>query len=309
MRDLGNYRLVDWARLTPVSDGWKQVRNDIWQAVYDRRRAAGQAQFLAAARQFAGKDIALVIAFEQPWALGWQLRLARQHLPGVQMMVFDNSIRPALREEIAEVCRQNDVPYLALPKNGTRHVNRSHGMAMNWVYRNIVRAIQPRRFAYIDHDMIPVRPSHMLSHLDRQPVFGLPTRSPWSWQLWAGYCAFDYAYLADRPANFLYDFSNGLDTGGRNWHGVYRDLDPAQLHLAADAYVPTQDPETHTPVTLQIVDGSWFHIGGISYNDIFARKSELCERLARAMAAGASWCELCPDAVTAAARAQAADQG
>jgi len=302
MRDLSNFRMQEWMQLIPVRDAWKQGRNDLWQAAYDLRRAEEQGRFLAEVKGYAGKDIGLVIAFEQPWALAWQLRMAQRHLPDVQMMVFDNSIRDALREQIAEVCRQNDVPYLALPKNSTRHVNRSHGMAMNWVFHNVVRLIEPRRFAFIDHDMIPVRPSRLLRQLDDQPLYGLPTYSPWSWQLWAGYCAFDYAYLADKPVNFLYDFSNGLDTGGRNWNGVYRDLDPANLRLAADAYIDTRDPEKQTPVRLQIVDGSWFHIGGISYNNIGERKSGLCERLARAMDEGASWCELCPDAITAAAR-------
>lgn len=293
MRNLGNYSPAECLRLNPLRDALKQARNDVWQMLYIRRPAVEQDNFVERVASLRGQSIGLIIAFEQPWALDWQLRQARRNLPGVSLLVFDNSLRNEYRKQIGEVCAKNEVPYLALPANPTRHANRSHGMAMSWVYENIVRAVGPRHFAFIDHDMIPVRSSQLFQPMAEQPVYGLLNKSPWAWQLWAGYCVFDASFLNGRKLNFLYDFSNGLDTGGRNWKPLYRELDLMQTRMAVDARCQVTDPITGKACMVQMVDHAWFHIGGISYNDNFKNKAELCHNLAMFLEKGAAWSELC----------------
>ncbi len=86
------------------------------------------------------------------------------------------------------------------------------------------------------------------------------------WSLWAGYCFFDYAQTEGKSINFLYDFSRDLDTGGRNWNSLYRDLDPKQLRTASSENVSIRIPSIESPRLVQFIDENWLHIGGISYS-------------------------------------------
>ena len=248
--------------------------------------------FLSQVQHLAGQDIVLVIAFEQPWSLDWLLRRARTLVEGATVLVFDNSRRTEAHVAIQRVCRERDTPYLALPPNPTRHVNRSHGMAMTWVYRNVVRSIKPRMFGFIDHDLVPLQAVNVAARMCSQPIYGMPLQRQWAWQLWAGYCFFDYLQVERLPLNFLYDFSNGLDTGGRNWHCLYRNLQRSKLRLGLSHILDIQDVERRQMQPMQIVDDCWYHIGGVSYNGNFNSKATFAHRLAAELDAGATWAQL-----------------
>jgi len=296
MRDLKNFSAGEWLRFAPFEVAFKQARNDAWLAIYKKIRPKALDSFLAETQRFGNQSVALVIAFEQPRALDWLLRMAQRNLTDTAVLVFDNSRRAAARLDIERVCRDRGVPYLALPVNRTRHVNRSHGMAMTWVFHNVVRAIRPRLFAFIDHDLIPVRTSELSERLAGQPFYGKLRASAWAWQLWAGYCLFDFSTVAGLPMNFLYDFSQKLDTGGRNWDCLYRNYDRERLRFAGSRYADVRDPVTGVSQSVEIVDDRWLHIGSIGYNDNFRSKSQFCENLAHAMDGGAPWTQLCDDA-------------
>jgi hypothetical protein len=267
MRYPTEFSAIEWLKLLPIQHALKQVRNDAWLAVYKNTRTRKLNQFVAEHKGLANKNVALVIAFEQPWALNWLLRMANRNVSDMTVLVFDNSRDDSKRIEIEQVCKQNSAPYLALPRNSTRHVNRSHGMAMTWVYHNVVRAINPRIFGFIDHDLIPVRKVSVARKLANQPVYGLLNEGKFGfWYLWAGYCFFDYMGTRGKSINFLYDFSRDLDTGGRNWKSLYRDLDRRHLHTASAENVSMKVASIENPRLVQIVDEHWLHIGGISYN-------------------------------------------
>ena len=267
MRYLTEFSAIEWLKLLPVQHALKQVRNDAWLAIYKNYRANKLGQFLAETKDLADKNIALVIAFEQPWALNWLLQMANKNVSDMTLLVFDNSRNHSKRIEIEAICKKNKTRYLALPRNPTRHVNRSHGMAMTWIYHNVVRAINPRIFGFIDHDLIPVRKVSIADKLTDQPVYGLLNQNKLGfWSLWAGYCFFAYAGTKGKPINFLYDFSRDLDTGGRNWNSLYRDLDRRQLRIAVSENVSMTVPSIKNPRLVQFIDEHWLHIGGISYS-------------------------------------------
>jgi hypothetical protein len=289
MRNLMKFSAGEWLRLEPVKHALKQTRNDAWLSFYKRQRPEALGPFLKQAQSFQGKNIALVVAFEQPWALDWMLRMAERNLTDTKILVFDNSRRAEKRLEIEQVCKDRGVCYLALPANPTRHVNRSHGMAMTWIYHNVVRAIQPRLFAFLDHDLIPVQKVALAQRLGEQPFFGFIRVNDRAWNLWAGYCMFDFAYVSKLPLNFLYDFSMNLDTGGRNWDCLYRGHDRDRLRHATSVMGTVTDPLSNSCHPVQIVDVQWLHIGGIGYNDNFRDRAELCEHLAAALDQGVSW--------------------
>jgi hypothetical protein len=263
MRHFDEFSATEWLQLLPIQHALKQLRNDARLAIYKSKRPKELSRFLADQKDLANKNIALVTAFEKPWALNWLLRMAKRNLSDTSVLVFDNSRNASKRSEIAQVCRQNDVPYLALPANPTRHGNRSHGMAMTWIYHNVVRAINPRIFGFIDHDLVPVRKVSMADKLSDQPVYGLLKVGKFGfWYLWAGYCFFDYAQTKDKPINFLYDFSRDLDTGGRIWNSLYCHLDRSKLHAARSEHVSVKVPSIESPRLVQFIDQDWLHIGG-----------------------------------------------
>ena len=292
VRALHQFSWLEWAKLKPLADSLKQVRNDLWMQTYRGRAPRELESFIEQVRHLAGRAVLVVIAFEQPWALDWLLAMAKRHVEDATAIVLDNSRSDGMRGRIAEVCRAHGTPCLGLPANSTTHVNRSHGMAMNWGFYNVVRRIRPSSFAFIDHDLIPLQKIRMEDKLGDQPIYGMRLVRAMAWQLWAGYCMYDFARLGDRPLNFLYDFSLGLDTGGRNWPRVYRDLDPAQLRFAHSDKVEIKDPVSGEAAKVQWVDDAWFHIGGVSYNDNFRSKALLSERLAHFFSAGGTWQEL-----------------
>ena len=288
MRDLGKFATKEWLTLKPIGFSLRLLRNKIWLSLYKKARTEHLPLFLDKVRSLEGKNIALVIAFEHPWALDWQLRMAKRNLVDTTILVFDNSRRDSARLEIERVCRSNRAPYLGLPANPTRHVNRSHGMAMTWVYYNVVMAIKPRMFAYLDHDLIPVAKISLEQRLAGQPFYGYLRVNPWAWNLWAGYCMFDFSMVADLPLDFLYDFSRKLDTGGLNWDCLYRNYDWKTMHMAESHHVMVREPVSGAIRKVQVIDAVWLHIGGISYNTNFDPKAQFFRNLASGLEQGAS---------------------
>lgn len=293
MRNLNEFSVSEWLTLLPLQQALKQVSNDALLSHYKNDRPKELDGFLAKNKNLTGKNIAIVIAFEQPWALNWLLKMARKNLTDVTVLVFDNSRTTEARNEIERVCTQHGAPYLGLPTYRTKHVNRSHGMAMSWVFDNVVRAIQPNIFGYLDHDLIPVGKTDFSERVGSQPLFGLINAGKFNtWSTWAGYCLFKYDAIKDEAMNFLYDFSRDLDTGGRNWRPVYSKLDRAQLQFASREHVKVKVPSIDEPRLVEFIDQRWVHIGGISYNDNLKAKFEFFHGLEQALDAGADWHQL-----------------
>jgi len=285
------FSVSEWMRMRPLLYAFKQVRNDFAQNVYVKRLPEGLPAFLRQHSHLEGKNVVLIVAFEQALVLDFLLGKANQYLTDAHLLVFDNSRKPTARTEIERVCREHGVSYFSLPPNATRHPNRSHGMAMTWIFQNVVLAIKPRVFAFIDHDLIPLETVEFGKLLGTQQFYGAvktdrycnPQKiGKWGWALWAGYCMFDFSSVKDLPLNFSYDFSRGLDTGGRNWHQLYKNYDHKKIRIADSRLVPMTDPVTGVVHQIQIVDGRWFHFRGASYRKTFQENVEIYKRLADA---------------------------
>lgn len=299
MRELKDFSLREWMTLLPLKQAFKQTRDLAVTSAYIRLRPRTLDTFLKENEQLRNKNLALIVAFEQPWVLDWLLRMAASNLTDSSILVFDNSRRPGARLEIEKVCREHRTPYLALPRNPSRHVNRSHGMAMTWIYHNVVKTIQPHLFGFIDHDLIPVQKTALAERLGEQPFFGFLRVGRLAWNVWAGYCLFRFSSVAAIPLNFLHDFPRGVDTGGRNWPRLYRYHDWKQLNFAGSQNVAVTIPSTGVTHMVQVVDERWMHIGGIGYNENFKSKEQTCRDLAQAFNEGITWDQLTENAEAA----------
>lgn len=169
--------------------------------------------------RISGRNLIVSIAWNSPWTIRWQLRFINRHLVNALFLVADNSTDAAARQSIARQCADAGVEYIALPPNPyrtSRHASRSHGLALNWVYRNIVHPAAPAAWGCFDHDLYPTARFDPEKRLRGQMFYGdLEERANGSY-LWPGYCLFARGIDDAKALDFRQDWFIGLDTGGMN---------------------------------------------------------------------------------------------
>lgn len=270
MRDLKDYSLKEWSGGAPLIHGARRLRNVMLDRVYATRRADGQERVLAALEAVRGRFLAVTIAFNLPEAVAFLSEGMAHSLPDVPLLVCDNSSDPQARAAIAQVCARYGHVYCPLPPvprispnvNGSR----SHGVALNWVWRNLLRRVRPAAFALLDHDLVPLSGTSLASQLKGQPAYGMVREGErfGGWYLWPGYSLFDFAAVEHLPLDFGTDTPRTLDTGGQNWRILYRRLARSGLRTARTLQVWLDDPETGEPEPFLLVD-DWLHVGGAGH--------------------------------------------
>jgi hypothetical protein len=270
-RPLSEYSPADWRRLRPLTHAIKTLRYRAVDRLYRRRPArAGDPQALA--RAIAGRQLLTTIAFADPEAIDWQGRLLGHYLPRPLHLIADNSPDDASAEAIAAVARNRRLAYIRLPQNPWRDASRSHGIALNWVWHNVVRRGRPAAFGFLDDDLFPTGPDDPFAPLESQDFYGVVREWGPRWFLWAGYCSFRFDRVADKPLDFGQDWFKGLDTGGGNWRVLYRHVERARLREAESRYVPFKAGVEMREGPLQWC-GSWLHeIGAMGRSDLRAEK-------------------------------------
>lgn len=259
-----HYSLGEKLLLRPLIHRFK-----LWR--YDREDAAYSAipspdpGFAAALAALKGRDLAVAIAFNHPWAIGWQARLCARNLRDAAYVIADNSTDAAAARAIRAIADQAGATYFRLPANpyGIRHASRSHGLALNWAYRNIVRPLKPPVFAVLDHDMFPLKPVSLAALVRDQPIYGRLMDRPHGWYLWAGFAVFRWADVADVDLDFRQDWFNGLDTGGANYRRYYHRLDRDALRFAHDTREWLREGTDHLSDGIDHFD-DWVHLGNAS---------------------------------------------
>ena len=263
MRPLAEYGAVDWLRLRPVLQAYKTVRYDTLDYLYSKRMAHPDR---AAERLLAGGSLAslvVTIAFDNPWVIERQARLSKRNLTDSAYVVADNSNSPSAAQAIAATCQRLAVPYVRLPPNPSRSPSRSHGLALNWAYRNIVKAVEPEVFAFIDHDLLPLRPVRLREKVAWQPLYGPIVLRGRRWYLWPGYCVFRFDCVRAFGLDFRQDWFNGLDTGGANWRRLYRHILRRDLRLTTHEFQTIHDAQSQPVGRIEYID-EWLHIGQAS---------------------------------------------
>lgn len=278
MKNLSEFSILEILKLKPLKIFLKELRNDWVLFFYKKISADNEGKFILDSLKCRGKNVICVVAFEQPKVLEWLFTLSLKNTQDFYFLVFDNSKNLKTRKDIQDVCERFQIPYLSLPQNPTRHPNRSHGMALTWIFYRIIKKIQPAWFGFLDHDMIPVKKmgaNHLLSDMW---CYGLFAGKESVWNLWAGYCFFNFQKVGHLPLNFLYDFSRNLDTGGRNWNCLYSKINITDNNFPQDADLVFSNQIGETQ-RIQLIDDRWVHIASVSYNENMSRKSNFYENL------------------------------
>lgn len=179
-------------------------------------------------------------------------------------IVVDNSTDKNVRKELFDYCYKNGIAYIGLPKNLGNKItgSYSHAIALNYVYRHIIRKRQPWAFGQIDHDLFPTRTMSIIDRLTSQPIYGpLRKREQW-WYLSAIMSFFRYDFVKDKKVDFMPVTPDTvyLDSGGGNWYGIYSQMDLTSLHFPNECIEPLRTGNDRHGDSLEYFDDKlWLH--------------------------------------------------
>ena len=295
-RPWSEYSIREWTRLRPLVERYKYAGYQLQMAHRLRQPAAGGDPAALKAR-IAGRRVLVTIAFNDPGFVARQVALVERNAADCIHLIADNSTDAAAAAQIEAAAASTGGNYLRLPPGPWRkpeHGGRSHGLAMTWVWRNLLRPARPAAFGFIDHDIFPMRRTDPFAPLRDHVVAGqVRDRSSGHgrWYLWAGFCFFRFEAVERRALNFSLDWAAGLDTGGANWFALYRHLQPGDV---TDLGVQHEAIGAGGEAGLRLEwVGDWLHAGNFSLplslpeperaRLIAQKRAELEQRLADAL--------------------------
>ncbi len=196
-------------------------------------------------------------------------------------LIADNSDNMSTSSRIEDYCKIDKIPYVKLPPNPYRNPSKSHGIALQWAYKNIVKSYHPHYFGFLDHDIFPDKKTYIISKL-RNGMFGLIQERGEKWYLWPGFCFYDFSKIKKVKLNFMP--CKDLDTGGSNYYTLYKGIDKNTLIKVPQVYIDTNTKEEvsdindkNTSTTVEHI-GDWLHIMRASnWNDQKNNKISLYE--------------------------------
>ncbi|GAB6976056.1 hypothetical protein JCM15124A_09630 [Prevotella falsenii] len=238
----------------------------------------------------------VTIAFNEEKLIQKQIQLIKQHITdkGFKHIIADNSAKKQKRGLIKNVCQEEGVDYIALP----RYIHRlafhrifwdgmSHGAALNWVFYHIINAIKPNFFTFLDHDLLPFQNYNLSETIGEKNFIGVERLRDGGWYLWPGFSIYNYEYAVQKKPDFLPIFQKGffLDAGGGNYLKMFKEYDPKTvdfLHSKTYRIKKTQDLKSYNDIyhgdCIQIIDNAWLHIiNGSNYAHINGKEQTVKE--------------------------------
>ena len=260
MKPLREYDRHDWLRLRPLNHWFKIWRRNAERDAFNRLPARA-GDLADATTRIRGRRVLTTMAFDDPDATGMQLPLVARFVPDAVHVVADISMDEAAASENAAIAACNNVAYLRLPANPLQRpeqASRTHGLAVNWVWHNLIRPGEPEVFGFLDDDFFPTAPDDPFAALDRQPVYGLIRHMGPRWFLSANFSMYRFEDVRDLPLDFGQDWFKGLDTGGGNWEVLFRRLDHTKMEFVVERWVPYK-PGADVKIAPIVWCGAWLH--------------------------------------------------
>ncbi|TPI49092.1 hypothetical protein FJW05_07070 [Mesorhizobium sp. B2-9-1] len=257
-RALSKYNVREWFRCRPLVDRKNHARYQIRERMALARHAGP-----VPLPRIHGRNVLITISFNDHQVIEWQTKLIARNVPEALQVVADNSTNPAARDAIRDICAAAGVAFVAAPANPwtsrEQDGGKSHGYALNWAWRNIVLANRPSMVGFLDHDIFPTAMTNPFRMLDRAAVAGLVRKTPDErWYLWPGFAFFNLGRLPTDRLNFGRDWLDGFDTGGLNWHCLYRALSNEDLCAADYERIAVAASVAMDEALFERID-SWLH--------------------------------------------------
>ena len=241
-----------------------------------------------------GKSALIVtVAFNRPDLIQWQGALLKKYFRDpYHYLVVDNSSSEESRSAISEACRAMGAGYLPLPPNPMREASQSHGVALNWVHRNVVERSAAGYIGYLDHDIFPIRDVSYRSVCESQGAYGFVQRASDFSFFWPGLFFFSKDFFQSGSADFLpVEISDVyLDTGGGNWGMCHSQLVGGEARFIEHVNVWAAQPAMRFSIQSEeqwalqesaftIFDHSWIHmVNGSNWAEVNIDKKTLLLR-------------------------------
>lgn len=212
-------------------------------------------------RKLSPKRIVIfTIAFNNIETIKLQAKYFSQNIKdNYQYIIGDNSTRIDISNEIEAYCQNSKIGYVRIlhnPYNGV-DASKSHGLAVNWMYKHIISPSNAEYFGVVDHDIFPTKRTSVIAHLKQVGVFGHVQVRGERWYLWPGFSFFNRNILGKKRYNFLP--ISGLDTGGGNWDPIYRYIDKSKLDKPKHYYIKYRDGDVVQNTSMEKI-GDWLHL-------------------------------------------------
>lgn len=214
----------------------------------------------------AGENVDIItIVFNNVHVLKHQIAKIKQNVTDSNYthIIVDNSNIPERRDEIRTICKENRLLYIGMPQleNSFIRGSKSHAVALNWVYYQVVLKRNSRWFGFLDHDIYPIHPVSIIDMFKSQSFYGKKEIRDGHWYLWPGFAFFEASFLA----NLKVDFSPSkvgqtyLDTGGALWYSLYSNLSESDFVFPQDIKVGLDKLGYNYPEEVEFIDHNWFH--------------------------------------------------
>ena len=168
-----------------------------------------------------------VVAFNDAKLIETQYQFMQKNLQQNQYhyIICDNSNNLEIADKIFEFCQTHNITYYRLPQFLYVGPSHSHGYALNWIYKNLIKK-RKNNFAFIDHDIFPIKPIDLSKYLVK-PLSGVKRVWHGYWYPWVAFSFYSFDFMKTKTVNFLpcrYKHKH-LDTGGKNYKSIYKNID------------------------------------------------------------------------------------
>lgn len=220
----------------------------------------------------------IVIAFNNKEIIEKQYTHLKKYVnEHFEYVVADNSSDEKISSELSAWCANKHISYVKIPNNPLTGIRASgsHGIALNWCYRNIIQKYTPVHFGFLDHDIFPIADTAIVKNLGTGFYGAIRNRADIYWYLWPGFCFFTYSNLKKYRVNF-FPYHTGkrgatfLDTGGTNYMTIYKTLGRENVREAPSTLInlATKKPFVRgddSSQTFEIIDAAWLHMRQIAW--------------------------------------------
>ncbi len=200
-------------------------------------------------------------AFNNPGVILYQIKLLRKYLiDSYCYTVADNSTNAKKSDAIMNICKKERVSYIRLPNNPYNN-SVSHGVAMNWIYKNYIVKRKAKYFGFIDHDIFPTSKTSIVQFLKKQSIYGHYQERNGIWYLGAGF-SFFRSNKNLKSMNFKKGAVNKikLDTGGMNWKKLYSKINKDQIKFPSHYYKTIRNTDGKAQSDKIEFIGGWLHL-------------------------------------------------
>lgn len=224
--------------------------------------------------------ILVTIAFNNLEVLTIQHRYLKELLKDpFDYVIADNSSKKEDSLKIRLFCEQNKISYIKIPNNPLTNIRASgsHGVALNWCHRNIIKKYKPKYFGFLDHDIFPIKEVSIVGNMGSGFYGVIRNKKEPYWYMWPGFSFYTYEKSSKYSFNFFPHHSGlageiFLDTGGSNFYSIYRKVGKQNIHIAQSRLINMTTEKAlekgeDSSQTFEIIDSSWLHLRQISWRE------------------------------------------